>query len=180
MVSTASQRGLPVGPIERPLVFGKERGAVTWAEYLVGCALLGGVAWYDWRTRQISEWVTGSLILSGIGWRLWHWGWRGVIPVAVLWAVIGGIGLIAYLLHPDTLGGGDLLLLLGLSAWLGWSRVGLDMVLGTLIVGPLLALGWVLIRRPPTGLRTTIPFGWTFALMWMVAALPLWTGGRVG
>lgn len=111
----------------------------------------------DLRRRQIPNWIPLAGLAGGLAWHLWTGGWRG--GLASLGGSVGGfvVFLLFYLLGG--MGGGDVKLMAGFGAILGWSGV-LWAALWTAAAGGLMALvviGWRQLRRKPAG-DDSIPY----------------------
>jgi Flp pilus assembly protein protease CpaA len=125
-------------PQEVPVVLATVLGRVASlpAEWWI-TGLIGGAAAVEdlWR-RTISNWLCLAALVSGMAFHGWIGGWRGV-GESLLGAVCGfGIFLLFYLLGG--MGGGDVKLMGGLGAVLGWSRA-LYAAFWTALTGGLLA-----------------------------------------
>lgn len=106
----------------------------------VGIALLVGVAATveDLVRRRISNWIPLTALLGGLAWQSMANGWRGGVS-GVLGAVAGfAVFLIFYL--RGGMGGGDIKLMAGFGALLGFERLWYA-ALWTAAIGGLLAAG---------------------------------------
>ncbi len=91
----------------------------------------------DLRRRQISNWISGSAFASGLLLQTAQDGWRGA-GSALLGTLAGAsVFLIFYLLGG--MGGGDVKLMAGFGALLGWKLL-LEAALWTAGVGGIMAL----------------------------------------
>jgi len=102
------------------------------------CLAVGLVATAEdlWR-RQISNWIPASALVSGLAWHAWTAGWWGAADS--LAGTVAGflVFLVFYILGG--MGGGDVKLMSGFGAILGWKGV-LWASLWTAAVGGVLAL----------------------------------------
>lgn len=109
------------------------------------CVLIGLAATVeDLRRRQIPNWIPAAALAGGIALHCWQAGWRG--GLASLGGAAGGfvVFLVFYILGG--MGGGDVKLMSGFGAVLGWSGV-LWASLWTALAGALMALGVIGWRR---------------------------------
>ena len=106
----------------------------------VGIAILVGLAATvdDLMRRRIANWIPVAGLAGGLGWQIGQHGWRGGLE-AIGGAVMGfAVFLIFYLLGG--MGGGDVKLMAGFGALLGWSGI-LWAALWTSVAGGILAVG---------------------------------------
>jgi prepilin peptidase CpaA len=112
--------------------------AQVWIAILVGLAAMID----DLSRRQIANWIPMAALAGGLGWQIGQRGWSGGL-VALGGAAVGfGVFLIFYLLGG--MGGGDVKLMAGFGAVLGWERLP-EAALWTAACGGLMALAAVAI-----------------------------------
>jgi prepilin peptidase CpaA len=106
--------------------------AEAWVAGLVGVAATAD----DLARRRISNWISAAALVGGIGCQVANRGWMG-LPVALAGAAGGFlVFLIFYLLGG--MGAGDIKLMAGFGAVLGYSRL-LEAALWTAAAGGLIA-----------------------------------------
>ena len=119
---------------------------VTLASLGLAAALLA-IAVVDLRTRRIPDGLSLPLIAAGVVWALWfgHRPWPAhVIGALVGYASLAGFGALYFRLRGrEGLGLGDAKLFAAAGAWLGWQKLPLVLLVGSL--GGLLYA--VLLRR---------------------------------
>lgn len=112
------------------------------------CLLIGLAATVeDLRRRQIPNWIPVTALAGGMALHLWQGGWRG--GLASLGGAAGGFAVFLVFYILGGMGGGDVKLMAGFGAVLGWSGV-LWASLWTALAGALMALaviGWRHARR---------------------------------
>lgn len=108
----------------------------------------------DLRRRQIPNWIPLTALAGGLAWHLWTGGWWG--GLASLGGAAGGFAVFLLFYILGGMGGGDVKLMAGFGAILGWSGV-LWAALWTAAAGGVMALGVLGFRRlwrrwrPPAG-----------------------------
>jgi prepilin peptidase CpaA len=106
--------------------------AEAWVAGLVGVAATAD----DLARRRVSNWISAAALIGGIGCQVASRGWMG-LPVALAGAACGFlVFLIFYLLGG--MGAGDIKLMAGFGALLGYSRL-FEAALWTAAVGGLIA-----------------------------------------
>ena len=125
-------------------------------EFLPLVAMLTVVAVIDWRERRIRNWLTLCIALTGVVHAL-------SVPGSSLTGAALGMVLGFCIMFPQfaisALGGGDLKLMVGIGAWLGWFGT-LEVWIGASIVGLVI----VLVQCAVKG-RLIVLFGNTMALL---------------
>jgi len=130
-----------------------------------------------WR-RQVSNWIPMVALIGGIGCHAWNRGWMGVLDA--LGGAIAGflVFLIFYILGG--MGGGDVKLMAGFGAILGWHRI-LEGALWTAGIGGIFALVVIAFRavkrvwkKPPPGEKESefIPYAPAITLGVWLALIP--------
>jgi prepilin peptidase CpaA len=122
--------------------------AQVWIAILVGLAAMID----DLARRQIANWIPLSALAAGFGWQLGQSGLSGLLYAGIGTVAGFAIFLIFYLLGG--MGGGDVKLMAGFGALLGFHRL-LEAALWTAGVGGVIALGVLGVRA----LRRAL--GWT-------------------
>jgi prepilin peptidase CpaA len=106
--------------------------AEAWVAGLVGVAATAD----DLARRRVSNWISAAALIGGIGCQVANRGWMG-LPIALAGAACGFlVFLIFYLLGG--MGAGDIKLMAGFGAVLGYSRL-FEAALWTAAVGGLIA-----------------------------------------
>ncbi len=111
--------------------------------------LLALAAACDIRAHRVPNWLSLAGLVLGLVWHMFWGGWPGLLQS------LGGIGIAALALLPyavRALGAGDVKLLGAVGALMGPQFL-LWTLLGTLLAGGLLALGWAIARG---ALRETV------------------------
>ena len=139
--------------------------------------------YFDWEEETAEEeagvewgWlvsILGAGGLAGLGWAIGVYGWGEGDPLAWNGAYRGLVGagggaivasvplwwiraIYFYLRGTEGMGLGDIKLMAGLGAFLGWQGAWTVLLLGSL-AGT--AYGLLFLRRQPEGMRTPLPFG---------------------
>ena len=107
--------------------------AQIWIAILVGLAATAD----DLHRRRIANWIPIAALAGGFGWQIGQNGWRGAAEALGGTAAGFAVFLIFYLLGG--MGGGDVKLMAGFGALLGWPNV-LWAGLWTALVGGILAV----------------------------------------
>ncbi|MBV8780264.1 MAG: prepilin peptidase, partial [Phycisphaerae bacterium] len=118
--------------------------------------MLGVAAVVDWRERRIRNWLTLCVVLSGVVHNLATPG--GSLQISLLGLLVG-FGLMLPQFVIGALGGGDVKLMAGIGAWLGWLGA-VQVFLAASIVGLII----VLVQCAAKG-RLLVLFGNTMALV---------------
>jgi prepilin peptidase CpaA len=95
----------------------------------------------DLARRRISDWISILAAVGGIGLQIWSRGWSGALD-SVLGLICGFVVFLIFGLLGG-MGGGDIKLMAGFGAILGWKRV-LVAALLTAGIGGLLAVIWLI------------------------------------
>ena len=120
----------------------------VWIAVLVGLAAMID----DLARRQIANWIPLSALAAGFGWQIGQSGLSGLLYAGIGTVTGFAVFLVFYLLGG--MGGGDVKLMAGFGALLGFHRL-LEAALWTAGVGGLIALGVLGVRA----LRRAL--GWT-------------------
>jgi prepilin peptidase CpaA len=113
--------------------------AQVWIAVLVGLAAMID----DLARRQIANWIPLSALAAGFGWQIGQSGLSGLLYAGIGMVAGFAVFLIFYLLGG--MGGGDVKLMAGFGALLGFHRL-LEAALWTAGVGGLIALGVLGVR----------------------------------
>ena len=122
--------------------------AQVWIAILVGLAAMID----DLARRQIANWIPLSALAAGFGWQIGQSGLSGLLYAGIGKVAGFAVFLVFYLLGG--MGGGDVKLMAGFGALLGFHRL-LEAALWTAGVGGLIALGVLGVRALKHAL------GWT-------------------
>ena len=108
----------------------------------VALALIAG--WTDWRSRRIPNWLTVPGFLVGLSVNVLAGGWAG-LKTSLLGAGLGLLLLLPFV-FLRSLGAGDWKLAGALGAFVGW-QVLVDLLMGSILVAGVMALGLVIYKR---------------------------------
>jgi prepilin peptidase CpaA len=108
----------------------------------VALAVIAG--WTDWRSRRIPNWLTLPGFLLGVSANFLAGGWVG-LKTSLLGAGMGLLLLLPFV-FLRSLGAGDWKLAGALGAFVGW-EVLVDLLMGSVLVAGLMALGLVIYKR---------------------------------
>jgi len=122
--------------------------AQVWIAILVGLAAMID----DLARRQIANWIPLAALAAGFGWQMGQSGLRGLLYAGIGTVAGFAVFLIFYLLGG--MGGGDVKLMAGFGALLGFHRL-VEAALWTAGLGGLIAMGFLGVRA----LRRAL--GWT-------------------
>jgi len=117
---------------------------------MLAVVLVLAAAW-DIKTHRIPNWLSLSGVLLGLAHHAWQGGGPGLL-YALAGVSVAGLALLPYAVRG--LGAGDVKLLGAVGAWMGPQFL-LWAMLGTILSGGLLALGWLAVG----GARRTISRG---------------------
>lgn len=108
----------------------------------VALALIAG--WTDWRWRRIPNWLTAPGLLIGVSLNVLAGGWVG-LKSSLLGAGLGLLVLLPFV-FLRSLGAGDWKLAGALGAFVGWQALA-DLLMGSVLVAGIMALGLVIYKR---------------------------------
>jgi prepilin peptidase CpaA len=109
----------------------------------VALALIAG--WTDWRSRRIPNWLTVPGLLIGVAVNVLTSGWRLGLHTSLLGAGLGLLVLLPFV-FLRALGAGDWKLAGALGAFVGPGILA-DLLMGSVFVAGLMALGLVIYKR---------------------------------
>lgn len=133
--------------------------------HTVVLALAGLAAIIDLRDRRIPNWLTFGAAAAGLAFNLWTSGFPGLLAGAGGWLT----GVVIFFL-PFALGGlgaGDVKLVAGLGAWLGWQET-VWLALYTGAAGAVLAL---IVSLASGYIRQAVSNIWLLLMHWRVAGI---------
>ena len=114
-----------------------------WPVWLVA-TLLVWAAWIDGRELRVPNWLTYPMAVSGLLYNLLAFGWGG-LGMAVVGLIVGLLCLMP-LYAVGGMGAGDVKLMAGVGAWLGWYVTAYAFA-WTVVVGAIMAVAMVLYRQ---------------------------------
>lgn len=112
----------------------------NWSVKLV-CVALIVAAWIDGKELRVPNWITFPMVLTGLIYNTWVGGWGGMGEGLLGMAV--GLACLLPLYAVGGMGAGDVKLMAGVGAWLGWQPT-LYAFFVTTIVGAVMAVAMVL------------------------------------
>ena len=123
----------------------------------------------DLRRRQIPNWIPGAAIGGGLLIALSDGGWAGAVSSVL--GLLAGFAVFFVFYALGAMGGGDVKLMAGFGAVLGWSRIW-EASLWTAAAGGVVALGAAVVSmvrrkrsaRPVGGAAEAIPYAPAIAL----------------
>lgn len=125
---------------------------MDWQAYLLEnwhvkfvCVVLIIAAYIDGKQLRVPNWLTYPMVFAGIIYNTYTHGWHGLFGIALLGMVVGLLTLLP-LYAVGGMGAGDVKLMAGIGAWLGW-QVTLWAFVATVIVGAVMAICMVLYKR---------------------------------
>lgn len=108
------------------------------------CLVLIVAAWIDGKQLRVPNWLTYSMVFSGIAYNCYTAGWSG-LGLAMLGLAVG-LATLMPLYAVGGMGAGDVKLMAGIGAWLGW-EVTLYAFVWTVVVGAVMSICMVLYKR---------------------------------
>lgn len=112
--------------------------------------LLVWAAWIDGRELRVPNWLTFPMVLTGLAYNLVAGGLFGygdhIGLTGALFGMVVGLLCLMPLYAVGGMGAGDVKLMAGLGAWLGWQVTAYSFV-ATVVVGALMAVAMVVHRR---------------------------------
>ena len=115
----------------------------SWAVQLV-CVILIVAAWIDGKELRVPNWITYPMVFSGLAFCTWVGGWSGL--GAGLLGMVCGLLCLLPLYSVGGMGAGDVKLMAGMGAWLGWELTLYAFAVST-VVGAVMAVIMVLRKR---------------------------------
>lgn len=117
--------------------------ADRWPVWLVA-TLLVWAAWIDGKELRVPNWLTYPMALSGLVYNLVVGGFGGLGEGTL--GLVTGLLCLMPLYAVGGMGAGDVKLMAGVGAWLGWEVTLIAFCVST-VVGAVMAVGMVLYRR---------------------------------
>lgn len=124
---------------------------MEWSEILIEnwhvklvCLILIVAAYIDGKQLRVPNWLTFPMVAAGLVYNLWIGGWGG-LATGLLGMVVGLLCLLP-LYSVGGMGAGDVKLMGGVGAWLGWKTTLLAFCVSA-VVGAVMAVIMVLYRR---------------------------------
>ena len=114
----------------------------NWHVKLVS-AILILAAWIDGKELKVPNWITFPMVLSGLIYSVCVGGWGGV--GTGLAGMATGLLCLLPLYAVGGMGAGDVKLMAGIGAWLGW-QITLEAFCVSVVVGAIMAVCMVLFR----------------------------------
>lgn len=114
-----------------------------WEVKIVAVVLIWA-AWIDGKELRVPNWITFPMVVSGLLVNTWLHGWSG-LGMGLLGMVTGLLCLLP-LYAVGGMGAGDVKLMAGMGAWLGW-QVTVDAFCVSVIVGAVMAIVMVARKR---------------------------------
>ena len=123
--------------------------ADRWPVWVVA-TLLVWAAWIDGRELRVPNWLTYPMALSGVAYNLFAGGFFGrgdeIGLTGSLLGLVAGLLCLMPLYAVGGMGAGDVKLMAGVGAWLGW-QITVPAFVVTTVVGAVMAVAMVLYRR---------------------------------
>ncbi|MCH2200686.1 MAG: A24 family peptidase [Fuerstiella sp.] len=123
---------------------------MDWNELLINnwhiklvSAILILAAWIDGKELKVPNWITFPMVLSGLVYSTCTGGWGGM--GAGLAGMATGLACLLPLYAVGGMGAGDVKLMAGIGAWLGW-QITLAAFVVSVVVGAVMAVLMVLYR----------------------------------
>jgi prepilin peptidase CpaA len=108
----------------------------NWHVKLVAAVMIWA-AWIDGKELRVPNWLTFPMVLTGLIYGACVGGWQG-LGAALLGMVVGLITMLP-IYAVGGMGAGDVKLMAGLGAWLGWN-VAFNAFIWTVFTGAIMAL----------------------------------------
>ncbi len=108
----------------------------NWHVKLVAAVMIWA-AWIDGKELRVPNWLTFPMVLTGLIYGTCVGGWQG-LGAALLGMVVGLITMLP-IYAVGGMGAGDVKLMAGLGAWLGWN-VAFNAFIWTVFTGAIMAL----------------------------------------
>lgn len=115
----------------------------NWHVKLV-CLILIVAAYIDGKELRVPNWITFPMVFSGLIYCTWNDGWSGL--GAGMLGMVAGLLCLLPLYSVGGMGAGDVKLMAGVGAWLGWQTTVYAFAVST-IVGAVMAILMVAYRR---------------------------------
>lgn len=117
--------------------------SLLWANWHIKlvCLVLVVAAYIDGKQLRVPNWITFPMVLAGLTYNAWEGGWSG-LGEGLLGMVVG-LGCLLPLYCVGGMGAGDVKLMAGIGAWLGWELT-LFAFCVSAVVGAVMALVMVL------------------------------------
>jgi prepilin peptidase CpaA len=114
----------------------------NWHVKLVS-AILILAAWIDGKELKVPNWITFPMVLTGLIYSTWVGGWGGL--GSGLTGMATGLLCLLPLYAVGGMGAGDVKLMAGIGAWLGW-QITLQAFCVSVVVGAVMAVLMVLFK----------------------------------
>lgn len=114
----------------------------NWHVKLV-CVILIVAAYIDGKELRVPNWITYPMVFSGLIYCTWMSGWSGL--GAGILGMFVGLACLLPLYSVGGMGAGDVKLMAGVGAWLGWKTTVFAFAVST-VVGAIMAVIMVLYR----------------------------------
>ena len=101
------------------------------------CLVLIVAAYIDGKELRVPNWITFPMVLSGLIFNCWMAGWSG-LGLALVGMFVGLLCLLP-LYAVGGMGAGDVKLMAGIGAWLGW-QITVYSFVATVVVGAVMAV----------------------------------------
>lgn len=114
----------------------------NWPVKLVS-AILILAAWIDGKELKVPNWITFPMVLAGLVYSAWAGGWSGL--GFGLAGMATGLLCLLPLYSVGGMGAGDVKLMAGIGAWMGW-QVTLQAFVVSVVVGAVMAVCMVAVK----------------------------------
>ncbi len=115
----------------------------NWHVKLVSLVLIVA-AWIDGKELRVPNWITFPMVAAGLLFNVWNGGWAGLGDGLV--GMVVGLACLLPLYAVGGMGAGDVKLMAGVGAWLGWEVTFYAFCVST-VVGAVMAVLMVLYKR---------------------------------